>query len=90
MTLPDSSIIEPMEYLVLVQDTSVSSFDYVQTLEWSSGTINGNSDTVIIKDGEGITIDSIVFSNTSPWPSISGSNLIELISFLARLLIDIC
>ncbi|MBN1408728.1 MAG: CotH kinase family protein [Calditrichaceae bacterium] len=70
--MPDGTILESGDYLVLCRDTSQfkSSFpavkNFIGNLDFGLG---GNSDMVRIFDNEGIIIDSVNYEDSDPWPT---------------------
>jgi hypothetical protein len=74
---PPKSIINPYEYFIIAADTS--KYPSVKGYQWDSTTLQ-LSGVIILKDKNNRLIDSVNFTNQSPWPvNISNSNFsIEL------------
>jgi len=70
-----SIVINPGEFIVVgINATSMQNTFGISTLQWTSGGLNNNGELILLKDAFGNTIDSIHYSDSSPWPASPDSD----------------
>ncbi len=65
----DSVFLESKGLLVIAKDTAAfRSIFQVAALEWNSGSLNNQGETIVVLDSAGNIIHEVTYDNTSPWP----------------------
>ncbi len=75
--LPEGTVIEPGEYLVLVENDSsfISRFPDVKNYSGETGFgLSGSGEFMKLVDNEGQIIDSLTYDDKSPWPEEADGN----------------
>ncbi|MFC2137160.1 lamin tail domain-containing protein [Bacteroidota bacterium] len=80
-TFPNQIIIAPNEYIVIASDSTKYNSGNTQIFSWFSGDLDDTADTLVLKDNEGVLLDSLCYTNLAPWPQLVSDTSIELIAF---------
>jgi len=66
----ESNFLFPNQYLILARDSALFENTYNITPHGEfTGGLNSNGETLLLKDLFGVTIDSVSYSNSAPWPT---------------------
>jgi hypothetical protein len=80
-TFPDSTLIAPMQRIVVASnDSLLSTFGHSTAFSWTSGDLPDDQGDIILKNSSGNTIDSVHYSDQSPWPTAAENSSIALIA----------
>ena len=73
---PGSTIINPSSYLVIAKNAhAVNNFFGISgTLQWTSGVLNNAGDILKIVNSDVVTIDSVNYGISNPWPISPNGN----------------
>ncbi len=59
----------PGRYLVIAKSSSAMMNTFgVEALQWTNGSLNNSGELLLLTDKAGITIDSVRYADTLPWP----------------------
>lgn len=69
-TFPTGSGIGAGDYWVLARDTVGFSgrYSFPADGEWHTGSLNNTGESIVIKNPDGVVIDSVLYSSKAPWP----------------------
>ncbi|MBP7460473.1 MAG: lamin tail domain-containing protein [Candidatus Delongbacteria bacterium] len=71
LTLPAGFGIGTGEYRVLARDTAafINRYGWPADGQWKSGSLNNTGEAIVVENPDGITLDSVLYSSQSPWPT---------------------
>lgn len=65
----------PDQYVVVAVNAAVMQNQFgVAALQWTSGGLNNNGETIRLLDAGSNVIDEVTYSNTTPWPTAAAGN----------------
>ncbi len=69
-TFPDSTTIKPGDFIVLASDTAAFHKYYGFSTPYQySGALSNKGETVVFKNVESVTVDSVTYDDNDPWPT---------------------
>lgn len=77
---PAGIIVQPREYVIIAIDSVAFENTFgIPAFQWTSGALNNNGETLLLENNLHDVIDSVVFDNTSPWPTEADGNGASLV-----------
>ncbi len=64
-------------YMVIARDSSAFNSAFSMTADGDFAGTLGNSESIVLKDSTGTTIDSVFFDDAAPWPVLNATNNTE-------------
>lgn len=80
-TFPNGINIQPGEHLIIAKDAAFLANAGLTSLQWTSGVLGDALGDVVLKDDNGVLLDSVRYTNAGPWPggnANGGGSSIEL------------
>ena len=71
LVFPDGTSLAPNKHLLIVKNETLFENHNINVLQWDSGKLNDEGETIILKDSNGIVQDHVSYNNTYPWPSVA-------------------
>jgi len=69
---PDSTLLEPGEFLVVAEDTAafIGFYKRLENLyEWRTGSLKNDGEAIVLSDNNDNLIDSVLYENGGDWPA---------------------
>ncbi len=67
-------------YVIVAKDSVVFENTFgMQALQWHNSSLLNTGESIVLRDSNGVLVDSVFYSNTSPWPQAADGNGASLV-----------